>query len=606
MLEKISELELLNLKHKKDDIKINLNDGLLHVETNEGIYDEKITLQEEQSVKKEIIDIFVKILEQNNIFEGKLSVEEARKKLETNINAAYVVDKGGNRDKGGFWNIKSKNLYICSPKSLTPEQLKQYILNEDIEQLNNIERLGVLCHEVLHALSTNENGQCGFVKYDDERGSLGISITEGMTQILTKQMVPFGSKAYEREVEITKYLIAILGNDMKEAYLNANFDAIMNMAEEKGAATELMKLISLSDYRYNLSENKTNTKDIEEQIDVAIVELINKIGEIDISKLLQYYFQLPVGINEEIIKNAIEEALLNDEKLVIRTIMQKYPKLVLEIIDSKNNGEINFEEYLKNGIANYNENKVAQHFLEKGADFKTYCKSIINAINLIEESDLQGIIGALLYSGIEINKEHSNNSDELTAFKIDIIEEIVYQDMGVYINTARSQEEYSWERMISDIENFEYYETDEANFLVNSKNGTMLGLSKNAEIINIEEDIALQETSTEEKNSNAIKYNVEGKEPQVFLTEKNKEGKYILKGYIQDAEGTYLETDVGLARNFCDDTTQIDRQIVSATAEVRSGSIKEVAEKIKNEILKDKHEEKEIVAEGKKEDNGER
>jgi len=631
MKEEITEDTLKELKNKNDrnrETEVVLNDGLLDIKIDgqeyKGLTTQEVakrfgtnyfvmqnlrylfgneeieqTIKEEQSVKDEVIEIFIKTLEENNVFEGKISIEEVRKRLEENLDSAYIINEGYEENLTGFWAYESRNLYILSQSNITPEQLKQAILNKDIEQLNDIDRLGVLCHEVLHALSTDPNNKCGLKKYDDKSGEIGRAINEGMTEVLAEQMVPSKYKTYNKEVETTKYLLALLGEDMIEAYLKSDFDAVLNMATEKQAETEFMKLITLSDYRLNSSYYKIYREKIDAQIDEARVEIINSIGSIDLDKFMEQNIPIPEGINSEIIIKATEEMLLNnyesEKEEEFKQLMQNYPISHLQIIDFKNNGEINFEEYVKSGIVDYNEHIIAEHFFEKGADFKTYCKNVTDSMNLLDEDNLQGQVGALLSFGTEINQEYSKNSIELTEFKRNIIEEIVYQDFGVYINTEASKEDYSWKDMISQIENFEYYSTDTGTFLVNSETGGILGVDKNGEIVNIEDDVTLQEMSSEEKNSNAIKYTFQDKESQIYLTEKNKDGKYILKGYTQDKEGKYIEIDVGLGRDFCDDTTELDRQIVSETSEIRSGNIKAVADKVKSDIMRAKEAEKGTV-----------
>jgi len=405
MKEEITEDTLKELKNKNDrnrETEVVLNDGLLDIKIDgqeyKGLTTQEVakrfgtnyfvmqnlrylfgneeieqTIKEEQSVKDEVIEIFIKTLEENNVFEGKISIEEVRKRLEENLDSAYIINEGYEENLTGFWAYESRNLYILSQSNITPEQLKQAILNKDIEQLNDIDRLGVLCHEVLHALSTDPNNKCGLKKYDDKSGEIGRAINEGMTEVLAEQMVPSKYKTYNKEVETTKYLLALLGEDMIEAYLKSDFDAVLNMATEKQAETEFMKLITLSDYRLNSSYYKIYREKIDAQIDEARVEIINSIGSIDLDKFMEQNIPIPEGINSEIIIKATEEMLLNnyesEKEEEFKQLMQNYPISHLQIIDFKNNGEINFEEYVKSGIVDYNEHIIAEHFFEKGADF---------------------------------------------------------------------------------------------------------------------------------------------------------------------------------------------------------------------------------------------
>lgn len=349
-------------------------------------------------------------------------------------------------------------------------------------------------------------------------------------------------------------------------------------------------------------------QELDIKLDMAKAELINYIGEIDISKFIEQNIPIPEGIKTDIIIKAFEKLSLEDKEFAktekFNSVIKNNPMLHLALIDFNNNGEISFEQYEKSDIIYNNEEKIAKHFFKKGYDLKTYFKSVINSADLLgKEHDLQAILGALLSFGIEEDQYYSKSSTELTEFKRDIIEEIVYGEMGVYINTAANEEEYSWKDIISKIENFEYYNTETGTFLVNPGTGAILGVEKNGEMVNIE-DVKLQEENSQEKNPNAIKYTFEDKQSQIFLAEKDKEGKYVLKGYMQDEKGNNIEIDVGLARNFLDDTTEIERQLISQTSEVRSGNVKEVAEQIKSDIIRSEEAEKGTVEKKEEEHEG--
>lgn len=584
--------------------------GLRYLFDNEEIEE---TIKEEQSLKKEVIDIFIKTLEQNNIFEGKISIEEIRERLEENIDAVYIVNEGYREGIGGCWNTESRNLYILSRDEVSPEELKKLILSQDIEKLIDINSLGLICHEVLHALSQGKGKNDGFYKVKEDGTTIGYSINEGMTEILTEQMVPSTYKTYENEVDITKFLLTIFGDDidMIDAYLNSDFDAMVDMATERRVPSEFMKLVKLSDCLVS-QHLPTFMKEQDPRINAAKAALINRIGEIDIYKFIEQDIPIPEGINSDIIIKAFENLSLENEEFIntekFNKAIENNYMLRMCFIDFKNGGEINFEEYIKSHIIAYPE-QIAKNFFSKGKghDLETYLKMVINSIDLLEKDysgDIQGELGALLIMGIENHSEYCLRGKELNDFKRDVIEEIVYNEMGQlgysgrYI-TAENQEGCSWKEMISQIEKFEYYyiDKDTGMFLVNTETGTILGVQENSEVVNIE-DVKLQEENLEERNPNAIKYTFEDKPSKIFLSEKDKEGKYVLKGFIQDEDGKNIEIDVGFARNFLDDTTEIDRQIISQTSEVRSGSIREVAETIKSAIIREDAEKETIHKEG--------
>lgn len=636
MREKVNKtiLEDLKNKEKNRNIEISLNDGLLDIsiggEKYKGLTAKEVaekfgqnyyivqtlrflfegeeieqTIQEAQSVKKEVIDMFIKILQQKNIFEGLMSIEEIRERLEQNIDAVYVSDDSY-WGAAGVYEAATKNLYITlNGKNL--EKVKKMILSGNIEELSKFNIMGLICHEIIHALSS-KGAVSGFNDPYD-RGL--ISINEGLTEILAKEMLPDSAEAYFKEVETTKYLLAILGKEeIIKAYLNADRKSLIRMVEEKGVSAEFWEFIDLADDRArNFRSGIMKSKETDSLINSKIVDLINSIGSIDISKFEEQNITIPNGINSEIITKAINEAFLKDEKIgetaFYKQLVEKYPIVGVEIIDLKNNRKIDFEEYVKQGLVENNEHIIVQRFLEKGKDFKDFCMDVKCSMGTMEEKyekKLLTIVGALLSMGAD----RLINNPEISEFKRDVIEEIIYGDFGRDTNTegeenfswygiytmTKGEEDFSWEEKISRIDKWEYYTTDEGNFLVDLENGEMIGRYKDSEIINIEEA---------EKSEKGIKYTSEEKGTRIFFTEKDNNGKFVLKGYVIDEKGHRVELDVGLGRDFLDDTTELDRQIVLQTSEVRSGSIKAVAESIKREMSIET--EKTIE---NKEDNGER
>lgn len=474
-----------------------------------------------------------------------------------------------------------------------------------------MDRLGVICHETLHALSTKQN-MCG-LQGNENKDYAGRTINEGMTELLTQQMVPSGYKSYKNEVKITEFLLEIFGDDMIEAYLNADFDGLLDMAKEKKIETEFMKLITLSDYKLNLSPR---VEIIDSEIEEAKLAILN--GSIGIYNCILQNIPLHKGITPEIIIKEIKERWSNNPEFEktqeFDVLKRKYPEQILECMVSENNGEINFEKCLSLGLVEKRESWLAEHYFEKNSDFKKYYREVASIAGGLEKEgkDVAVITQILLDEGItaKYSEGDTRRVREDMQFKSSVIEEIMRQDImpprrRKAINTMRDEKgqlKYSGREMVSKIENFEYYQTETGVFVVDSKTGEMLGLNKRGELIDLEED---SKEDKENRSSKAIKYTMDDKGSKVFLTEKNKDGKYILKGYLESENGERIDLDVGLSRDFCDDMTEIDRQLISQTSDVRSGSIKKVAEKMKNEINKDKQTEKEnIEVKENKEDEG--
>jgi hypothetical protein len=339
---------------------------------------------------------------------------------------------------------------------------------------------------------------------------------------------------------------------------------------------------------------------------------ISMPGKIDISKYIENKTPIPAGINikEDVFQELLDTCLQNEEYTKnTRWLFQNYKDILFNLIDTRNNGQINVNDYINTNLIE-EPRLYAKHFQGKGYDLKKYFKEVKNVKDILspikDKDELQGIIGGLATEGLFVRQKFRTTqiSQELYEFKDSCISEIIYEDQDEYLNTLKDQEGYSWENMLEDIEQFEYYTTDTGRFLVDSRNGALLGICDNGEIINIEDNTELQSTEKNERSSNAIKYTFDDKETQIFITEKDENGKYKLKGFVQDENGKYTSMDVGVGRDFCDDSTELDRQIITQTSEVRSGTIKEVTDKIKTEMNKEIYTEKENVEEEKEENDG--
>ena len=104
---------------------------------------------------------------------------------------------------------------------------------------------------------------------------------------------------------------------------------------------------------------------------------------------------------------------------------------------------------------------------------------------------------------------------------------------------------------ISSVKDLEYYKTTIGKrIIVNSKNG-------NIQVVEDEYGWWLVIDDEEDE----------------FCIEKDKDGKYILKSYTTSVDGERIQLDVGLGRNFLDDTTQIDREIMKQTDNLKISEI---------------------------------
>ena len=108
---------------------------------------------------------------------------------------------------------------------------------------------------------------------------------------------------------------------------------------------------------------------------------------------------------------------------------------------------------------------------------------------------------------------------------------------------------------MSSINDLEYYRTTMGKcIIVNSNNGNII------------------QVMSEDDGYGWYKEDMNNEEDE-FCMEKDENGKYILKSYTTSVDGERMQLDVGLGRNFLDDTTQIDREIITQTASLKISEI---------------------------------
>lgn len=179
--------------------------------------------EKKQSIKKEIIDWFISLMEEDNIFKDHLSLEEIKSRLEKNIDAIYSVDESYREGAKGWYNTKSRNIYV---KCKSPDELKEFFKTGNLENLD-MSDFETICHECIHALSPQ-----GVVinSYDTPRG---VAINEWLVQFFTNKITlnKFRSNPYDtysEQVRDTERLIAIYGEKLVDAYFQGNAQNLFN------------------------------------------------------------------------------------------------------------------------------------------------------------------------------------------------------------------------------------------------------------------------------------------------------------------------------------------------------------------------------------------
>ena len=547
---------------------------LLQKKENEN--EEKI-LQDNQSLKTQIIDICISEIRENNIYKDKLSIEEIKSMLERNIDAVYIIvdrpDRNNNNIKiSGWYNIESKNIYVKAEK---PEELKELIKNGNIENISD-EIIGVICHENLHALSPNG------LKFTEDGIIKGTAINEGIVQFMVEEIMGkyFHNNGYREEVRNVEKLLAIYGQDIIDAYLDGNIWSYLPKNEL------LIEYILCSDYLLSLKEHEE-----EEMINISYLRA--KLGEIErklmnqnginIYNLIKYSISWPEylqeGLDENMIKKAVEKFFQEEhqEELGKRRFLPPAgmdTKIILEAIAEQsrkqNNGKISFKDFAKlNMLRGYTILLVDWFIDDNNNDFNLSCENILDMIEEVqspeeEESYIKRLV-ASKYLKRGLNKRYTQE---------DYKDEEKYKDLckkEYIIDQLTEISSYTYEKSldelmkkISTIKDWEYYRTTKGNWIVvNSDNGKIIYLEDEMDNIN-----------------------------EKFFTEKNKKGKYILKGYAENENGEQIPLNMELGRNFLDDTTQIDREIIEQTSDIRIGGIRSTISRAKNLMITNSEKEK--------------
>lgn len=533
--------------------------------------------QNTQSVKKEVIDMFMNLMKEDNIFKGHLSLEEIKLRLEKNIDAAYIVDDSYKENVAGWYNMNSNNLYI---KAKSPDELKEFLRSGNIQNIFRRE-FDTICHECIHAL--NPQGLM-INSYDTLRG---VAINEGLVQFfsnkitLKKYNLNWGDpdSIYAEQVIDTERLIAIYGEKLIDAYFQGNAQTIFNDPVAMG-------YVMSSDLKLLLKD------ELEKENDFNTVNEINKkfkknlVTEqgIDLFSLVKYGIFWPYDIQDiGIKKDALIKFMRRDSdefKEFLGNIIYSWHlssqdgRIIWNAIQEEMDlqGDISIENILKYGLI-YSEDyryrssmfHVSKMILNKyDNNFDSLLQETPNIFNSLSqnmgEDESKRIIEELLYRTYMNTHEIKNELPD-SDFKYDFISELTsFKKFGQLEQIIEN---------ISSIQDWEYYKTKIGKcVMVNSKTG-------NIQVMDGEYGYWLIEDNEEDE----------------FCIEQDEEGKYVLKSYSSNVDGEHIQLDIGLGRNFLDDTTKIDREIMKQTANLKISDLQSVMTKIET-ISKGKEEEK--------------
>lgn len=526
--------------------------------------------QNAQSVKNQIIDIFVSLMKEDNIFRDHLSIEEIKARLKRNIDAVYIVDDAYEEGVGGWYNLNSRNIYV---KAENPNELKEFLKSGNAEKILRGE-FEKICHECIHALSPQ-----GLEVPDNISGKKGIAINEGVVQFFTRKISAkryserhwWDTDTYAEQVSDTEGLISVYGKNIIDAYFRGDAQSIYNNPTTMAYVTS--------------SDIKLALKDVPDQ-----KELLNKVNEmhkgfkknliheqgIDLFNLFKYEIPWPYEITNIGIKLYSIIKFMRDDseqfKELLGCIIYRWHlgaqenKIIWDAIqeEMESQDEASIETLLKYGLI---------YFVEDGWGHKNLSNStsighisaillnkydnnwelllqetpnIFNSLsNTLGEDESQNIMETILYRAWRDTHQVPYSPD--SGFKSEIIKELT--------NFKRWKQLEQIIQNMSSINDLEYYRTTMGKcIIVNSNNGNII------------------QVMSEDDGYGWYKEDMNNEEDE-FCMEKDENGKYILKSYTTSVDGERMQLDVGLGRNFLDDTTQIDREIITQTASLKISEI---------------------------------
>lgn len=523
-------------------------------------------LQDNQSVKKQIIDLFMELIQENNIFEGKLSIQEIKARLEKNIDAVYIVDDSYREGVAGWYNQNSKNIYV---KSKNPEDLKELILSGNIKNIIE-DDLNTICHETIHAL-------CPYGLSD--RDYNGRAINEGIVQFLTDKLVTKKIRGYEtssyiyrEQVGAIKNLFAIYGERVLDAFIRKDEDfSSLTSNPDIEAKLALLTYVKTEDIILALQNGgeKEKLEEMKKIKELSIAVLMNNTG-IKISNIFKYGLSsLPTDLSETTLQTAMQGYFQDDGS----NYYSKFDNLIRESSDKH-------KEIILRSLIEHNSIKGIEYFIggfrfQRSWGNEFVAKLLLNKNNNNIEAFLDEFSGLesngysadeklinIIYEGLYSQEENEDNNNLIIAKKDAIskrIDKVHPFDKGYEI---------------SSIKNWEYYEFSQDEIVVvNSDNGEIIAVIGDG--VQKMLDISIAEIENEYEDIRDTRYiKQENSTEKFFLTVPDDKEKYILKAFTKRENGRYEEFELGLGRNFLDDTTEMDRKIMAGTSDVRTGSIK--------------------------------
>ena len=514
--------------------------------------------QNTQSVKKEIIDIFVDLMKEDNIVKDNLSIEEIKALLERNIDAVYIVDDAYREGIGGWYNLDSRNIYV---KAKNPKELKEFLKCGNFEKILN-EDLEKICHECIHALSPQ-----GLEITTNISKRNGIAVNEGLVQFLTREIISkrdpiyarFSSCTYSEQVMDTEALISVYGKNIIDAYFQGNAKNIFNDPTTMGfVMTSDLKLALEVERERNNDFNTVNEMNKNFKKNLVIEHGIDLYSLCKYGILWPYEFQ-DIGIKKDSLIKFMSDDSDEFKELLGNVIYhwnlsEQDNKIIWDAIqkEMESQGNVSIENLLKYGLIHsegshdttFNISRILLNIYDNNWDsLLQEMPDIFNSLSTtLGEDKSQKIMKEIIFRTY-LDTHEVNNDLPDPNFKYEVLYDL--------ISFERCEQLEQIIDNISSVKDLEYYKTTIGKrIIVNSKNG-------NIQVVEDEYGWWLVIDDEEDE----------------FCIEKDKDGKYILKSYTTSVDGERIQLDVGLGRNFLDDTTQIDREIMKQTDNLKISEI---------------------------------
>lgn len=343
-------------------------------------------------LKEEWISIFIEELNKNNIFSNRMSVLDIESKLQNNIKIVKADLSG--KEELGYWEPQYKTLNISK--------------NLDIKGRDK----RVLIHELIHALTTNENSVSGLVFGNNYTG-----ITEGITEWLTNKLVPnlkykyeygkvsFNSKSipYSFEEICVEQLAILFGDEMLiDAMLFNDISKIVDKVSSRPDFDKYCRIFDEinKDSYFRDMVRKTNIKELSFETQEFIENDKNEIAEK--FKNAQRIF---LG---KFLMTEIKTVIKSQDIAKLEELKEKLKKLNELNINIEGEKDISYEKYnilfVKEYIKIVNKYKKPNEYI-KFDDVEKYIKGEDNNKLILREVSFRSRVKNRLKNIFNINVE---------------------------------------------------------------------------------------------------------------------------------------------------------------------------------------------------------